>query len=321
MALGEFDLIARYFAKIGAARSDVQVGVGDDGAVLVPPPGHDLVAVVDTLVAGVHFPQGSPASSIGHRAVAVNLSDIAAMGATPSWALLALSLPSVDEDWLAQFAHGTGELLTQHAVSLVGGDTTTGPLTITVQLIGAVPRGQALRRTGARPGDAIVVSGTPGDAAAGLAIEQRRMQCAAPHAAELRQRFLYPTPRCALGVALRGIASACIDLSDGLGADLGKLCAASGRGGELELTTLPISAALAAAVDRDRARQLALTGGDDYELCFTVPPANFARLTQLAQRSATPLTRIGSIVERPGVTLRDGATVTQFSHRGFDHFG
>ena len=321
MALGEFDLIARYFAKLGAKRGDVELGVGDDGAVLVPPPGHDLVAVVDTLVAGVHFPQDSPASSIGHRAVAVNLSDIAAMGATPSWALLALTLPTTDEAWLEQFAYGAGELLTLHDVALVGGDTTAGPLTITVQLIGIVPQGRALRRSGAQPGDAIIVSGTPGDAAAGLAIEQQRLYCAAPHAETLRRRFLYPTPRCELGVSLRGVASACIDVSDGLAADLGKLCAASGCGGELELPTLPISPALAAAVDRDHARQLALTGGDDYELCFTVAPANFAQLAQLAQRSATPLTRIGSITERPGVTLRDGATVTQFSHRGFDHFG
>ena len=252
--------------------------------------------------------------------VAVNLSDLAAMGATPAWALLALTLPSADEAWLAEFALGAGASLQRFGVALVGGDTTAGPLTITAQLCGFVPRGTALRRDGARPGDAVIVSGTTGDAAFGLALEQDRHAGDSESARVLRQRFLYPTPRCELGIALRGIATACIDVSDGLAADLGKLCQASGCGAEIDLEALPLSAALQAVVERGHARESALNGGDDYELCFTVRPTEFARLADLAQHSATPLTRIGTVTERSGITLRDGAAVTQVSHRGFDHF-
>ena len=320
MALGEFDLIARYFANCGPQRTDVRVGVGDDGAVLAPPLGHDLIAVVDTLVEGRHFPPDSPPDSIGHRALAVNLSDLAAMGATPAWALLALTLPAANERWLEQFARGADRLLRRYGVALVGGDTTSGPLTITVQLLGFVPRGLALRRNGAQPGDVVMVSGTPGDAAAGLALEQAQLVAAEDVAVALRQRFLYPAPRVELGVALRSLASACIDVSDGLGADLGKLCTASGCGAELELSAMPLSGPLIAAVGRARALQLALAGGDDYELCFTVPPSAFSQLVELARVSSTPIARIGSVTERSGVLLRDGATVTQVSARGFDHF-
>src|SRR2546429_5891384 len=223
MPLSEFALIERYFRGCGAQRPDVLAGIGDDAALLTVAPDAELVAATDTLVAGVHFPHQSPPASIGHRALAVNLSDLAAMGARPAWALLALTLPDADEGWLAQFAAGFGALARAHEVALVGGDTTRGPLCVTVQLLGHVPRGEALRRCGGRAGDALFVSGTPGDAAAGLALEQGRLHASPEALAYLRERFLRPTPRIALGERLRRHASACIDVSDGLLGDAGKL--------------------------------------------------------------------------------------------------
>jgi len=316
MPLSEFALIDRYFRAVGV-RADVRTGVGDDGAVLAPPPGQDLVAVVDTLVEGVHFPAGSDAGSIGHRALAVNLSDVAAMGATPAWALLALTLPRADESWLAAFARGFADLARAHAVQLVGGDTTSGPLCITVQVLGFVPQGEALLRAGGRVGDSVFVTGAPGEAACGLALLQggESGRGAPPAVLEaLRRRFLFPQPRTDIGVRLRGIASACIDVSDGLAGDAGKLAGASGCGVELDLAKLPLSDALRACAGDDGAARHALTGGDDYELCFAVPPARLAALQGL------PCTAIGHLVEAPGVWLRRGHNVTGFSHSGFDHF-
>ena len=250
MPLGEFELIRRYFTSAGAARADVILGVGDDGAVLEPPQGQQLVVVADTLVEGTHFLPGSPPESIGHRALAVNLSDIAAMGATPAWALLALTLPHADEGWLEAFARGFGRLAQRHGVALVGGDTTSGSLSITVQVIGFAPAGTALRRDRAQPGDLLCVTGTPGDAAAGLAIERvagRDTTASSTAAARhLRERFLFPEPRLASGLLLRKFATACIDVSDGLLGDAGKLCSASGCGAVLQADQLPISAPLRA---------------------------------------------------------------------------
>jgi thiamine-monophosphate kinase len=321
MAQGEFELIGKYFAKLGAERPDVRIGVGDDGAVLQPPASRELVAVTDSLIEGVHFPVGSAAASVGHRAFAVNLSDIAAMGAEPAWALLALTLPRVDEEWLAQFSRAAGDLCRRHGVALVGGDTTRGPLAITVTIIGIVPIGVALERGGGQPGDAIFVTGSPGDAAAGLALEQSRLHVADSMSAQiLRDRFLFPTPRCDVGVALRGLASACIDVSDGLGGDLEKLCAASGCGAEVDAAALPISEPLAQAVGRELAREYALTGGDDYELLFTVPLARLGAMTHAIARGLGPVTRIGSLVAGNGVRVFARGGVMQFSGAGFDHF-
>jgi thiamine-monophosphate kinase len=320
MALSEFALIERYFRSCGMQRADVTLGVGDDAALLRVPEGSELVAAIDTLVAGVHFPHGSPPDSIGHRALAVNLSDLAAMGARPAWALLALTLPQPEEAWLGEFAAGLADLARAHKVALVGGDTTRGPLCITVQLLGHVPSGEALTRGAGRAGDVVFVSGTCGDAAAGLAIEQGRLDGPAESRAYLRERFLFPTPRVALGERLRGLASACIDVSDGLLADAGRLAAASQAGAELAWTDVPLSEPLRAMVGEEHARELALTGGDDYELCFAVPPQNVARLLAQLPPQEWRYTRIGALRAAPGAeVVRDG-TVMEFSHSGYEHF-
>ena len=325
MALSEFELIHRYFGGTrapgaGARREDVLLGVGDDGAILRPPPGHDLVAVADTIIEGMHFPVGSPPAAVGHRALAVNLSDVAAMGATPAWALLSLSLPQADEEWLQAFATGLGRLAQEHGVALVGGDTTGGALVVNVQLLGFVPTGSGLRRAGGTPGDWIFVSGTPGDAAAGLAIEMGTAGPGGLDEAWLRDRFLYPTPRVALGGLLRGLASACIDVSDGLVGDLGKLAAASGCGAELDVTRLPLSPALIRTLGAEQALERALSGGDDYELCFTVPDARLAEANARLAAQPTPVRCIGRLVSGSDVKLQRAGTVMDFSHTGFDHF-
>jgi thiamine-monophosphate kinase len=327
MPPSEFELIERYFSRLGAARADVALGVGDDAAVVEMPAGQLLVAAIDTLVEGVHFPRGSPPSSIGHRALAVNLSDLAAMGAEPAWALLALTMPEARADWLAAFAAGFEALARAHGVALIGGDTTSGPLTISVQVLGFAPQGAVLRRSGGRAGDAVYVSGWPGEAAEGLALE---LAGTAPvtaagavgddDARSLRLRFLFPAPRVALGRALRGAASACIDVSDGLLADAGKLARASGCGVELDAGLLPLSPALLARCGRARAIERALCGGDDYELCFTVPPERAAALEARLAAAGHLVRRIGVLTAGGTVVARDGGTVIEVSSRGFDHF-
>ncbi|TLY59114.1 MAG: thiamine-phosphate kinase [Gammaproteobacteria bacterium] len=320
MPLTEFELIERYFRDCGAARSDVIAGIGDDAALVAVPPDTELVVATDTLVAGVHFPQGSPAASIGHRALAVNLSDLAAMGARPAWALLALTIPRAEEAWLAEFAAGLAALARAHGVALVGGDTTRGPLTVTVQLLGTVPPGAALRRCGGRAGDALFVSGTPGDAAAGLALEERRLAAEPLALAYLRERFLRPTPRMALGERLRGHASACIDVSDGLLGDAGKLAQASQTGVEISFAAVPVSEPLVRAVGEEQARTLALTGGDDYELLFAVHPEKVSAMLADLPPERWGYTRIGALRAAPGAEVLREGTVMQFSHSGYQHF-
>jgi len=318
--LTEFELIERYFRDCGAARSDVIAGIGDDAALVAVPPDTELVVATDTLVAGVHFPEGSPAASIGHRALAVNLSDLAAMGARAAWALLALTIPRAEEAWLAEFAAGFAALARAHRVALVGGDTTRGPLTVTVQLLGTVPPGAALRRCGGRAGDALFVSGTPGDAAAGLALEERRLAAEPLALAYLRERFLWPTPRMALGERLRGHASACIDVSDGLLGDAGKLARASQTGVEISFAAVPVSEPLVRAVGEERARTLALTGGDDYELLFAVHPEKVSAMLADLPPERWGYTRIGALRAAPGAEVLREGTVMQFSHSGYQHF-
>ena len=324
MSLDESAVIERFFRHLGAVRTDVALGIGDDAALLRPRAGCELAQTTDALVENVHFLPGSPPRSLGHRALAVNLSDLAAMGATPAWALLSLTLPDIDEPWLGEFATGFGALAREHEVALVGGNLSRGPLTITVQLTGQVPQGSALRRSGAHPGEEIWVSGTLGDAARGRV--QAGVTGATGAAGDddqavwLRRRFEFPAPRVALGEALRGVATACIDLSDGLLVDLPRLAAASGCGAVLEVERLPVSESLR-AVAGEQAWQEALLGGEDYELCFTAPPGGAPALAAIASRSGVLLARCGQTRAEPGLELRRGGAVIQFSQLPFGHFG
>jgi thiamine-monophosphate kinase len=323
--LGEFELIRRFFMRpsaTSASQSGVSVGIGDDAAVLDLPAGNQLVAAVDTILEGRHFLPGTDPKSIGHRALAVNLSDMAAMGATPAWATLALSMPSVDTTWLQGFAAGLLDLADAHQVTLVGGDTTRGPLTVSVQILGVVPRGTALTRSGAQAGDLIVVTGSLGDAGAGLAYSTSMPATVPDEAARfLVARFEYPTPRVAMGIAARGIASAAMDLSDGIVGDLPKLAQASGLGAAVAIEKLPLSAALRAAATHAQARDWALCAGDDYELLFTVAASRYVALQAAAQRLNLTLSIIGEMRAAAGISwLFDGAAFAP-SSSGFDHFG
>jgi thiamine-monophosphate kinase len=322
---GEFELIERFFrrpAEEAVRRDDVILGIGDDAALMQVPAGMQLVAALDTLVEGRHFPAGTPAESLGHRALAVNLSDLAAMGAAPAWFLLSLTMPRASQHFLERMSQGLLNLAQQHSMALVGGDTTAGPLSVSVQALGLVEPGSALRRDSARPGDLLFVSGTTGDAAAGLALEQGSVPAAGLTSAQqnyLRQRFLYPTPRVALGRALRGLASACIDVSDGLAADAGKLAQASGCGAHIDAGLLPIAPALAAQAG-SLARQHALTGGDDYELCFTVPAARAGEIASRLEDVKCAVTCIGVIEASSGLRVTHAGAAVDFDLRGYDHF-
>jgi thiamine-monophosphate kinase len=289
----EFDLIQRHFSQYGAGPS-VALSVGDDCAILTLDPGEHLATSVDTLVEGVHFLPDTFPEDLGFRAVSVAASDLAAMGARPVGMTLALTLPEADDFWLNAFSQGVGQAVSAYELPLVGGDTTRGPLTITVQVFGAVPGGQALLRGGARVGDAVCVSGPLGDAAAGLALLRGEWR-ATPEAAEyLVDRYNRPRARLELGRALLGAATAAIDISDGLLQDAGHIAAASGVCLELETAALPVSSAVESIGDREKVLKWALSGGDDYELCFTLPPGE-----------AVPAncTRIGTVVEGDGVKI------------------
>lgn len=331
-SLSEFTLIHTHFARLGSVRGDVIRGVGDDCALLRVPPEQELAISIDTLVAGIHFLAETDPHGLGHKCLAVGLSDLAAMGAAPAWATLALTLPAADEAWLGAFAEGFGTLAQAHGVALVGGDTTHGPLSITVQVHGLVPAGRAIRRSGARPGDLVCVSGTLGDA--GLAL--RGLLAGDPVNGYLRARLERPTARVTLGLALRGLATAMIDISDGLAADLGHILeeSASGRGleadqigAELRLADLPLSPQVRDAITRTQDWSLPLAAGDDYELCFTLPPDQRDKLAALSRRLDCPLTAIGRILDKTegaapmGLTCRgpDGTSWTP-KYAGFNHF-
>ena len=323
--LGEFELIRRFFARDSGARSAVApgvvLGIGDDAAVLSLPPDTELIAAVDTIVVGRHFLQDADARSIGHRALAVNLSDMAAMGATPAWATLALTLPRADAHWLERFSAGLLELADEHGVALVGGDTTQGPLTVSVQILGHVPRGMALRRNTARDGDLLAVTGTLGDAGAGLAFAGGHPAgISSAAAAALIRRFDYPSPRVQFGLAARGIASAAMDLSDGLVGDLPKLAHASGLAARVAVERLPLSDAMRAAVSVSQAREWALAAGDDYELLLAVPAARLAGLEAAAARLNLTLTVVGELRAGSGVTWSLDGRDFQPASAGYDHF-
>jgi len=317
MTYSEFDLIQRFFTEQSIQRADVPLGIGDDAALLAAPPGHLLAVSVDTLIAGVHFPLDTAAQAVGYKSLAVNLSDLAAMGAEPAWVTLALSLPEPDEAWLTGFAQGFFELASEHGVQLVGGDTTRGPLSITVQVTGFVPQGQALMRNGAKPGDGIFLTGTVGDAGLGLRLYQQQLAASNDVAAKLIQRLEFPVPRIATGLALRGYASSAIDVSDGLAADLAHVLTASGVGADIRIDQLPLSAAYRSLASADD-WQAAVSAGDDYELCFTLPATQ--EVVTLAGLDCD-CTRIGEISASPGLRWRD-ANDRQLtvSNTGFDHF-
>jgi thiamine-monophosphate kinase len=316
--ISEFDVIDRYFTR-AAHDQDVLIGIGDDAAVINI---DGLAAItVDTLVAGVHFPQGMAANLVGYRVMAVNLSDLAAMGAEPRWCTLALTLPSSDETWLEGFARGFFELAERFGVSLVGGDLTRGPLTATVQLIGRVQEPRLLRRSGGNLGDDIYVTGTLGDSAGGMALLSERPDAQISAAARaLKERFYRPQPRVAEGLALRSLASAAIDISDGLLADLGHICAASGCGALIDVERVPLSAELLSLFPPQLVLAHALSGGDDYELCFTASPAHAQQIETAMESCGTRVRRIGQLVPGQEVLCRrDGEPFTPTA-RGYAHF-
>lgn len=312
----EFDLIELIRAR-AAGRPDVVLGIGDDAALLSVPPGHWLAVTQDTLNAGIHFPDDTAPADIGWKALAVNLSDLAAMGAAPAWCTLSLSLPEASSDWVGGFCGGFLDLAGTAGIALVGGDTTRGPLSISVTAHGLVPEGRALRRDGARVGDEVWVAGALGEAAAALALwREGRSEPA------LRAALDRPVPRVDAGIALRDLASACIDVSDGLLADLGHVLAASGVGAELRIADLPTSPALAAAFAGEARWALQLAGGDDYALCFTAPAERHAAVRAALAKAATPAACIGRVLP-----VADGLRILapDGSHwappeRGYQHF-
>lgn len=314
----EFELIARHFTR---TTPSARLGVGDDAALLAPRPGMELAVSTDMLLAGRHFLADDAPEQLGHKVLAVNLSDLAAMGAKPRWALLGLALPKADDDWLAAFSRGFFALADRYGVELIGGDTTRGPLGFCVTLLGEVEAGRALTRAGAQPGDDIWVSGELGGAALGLAHIQGDLQLMPEEAAACLMRLHTPQPRVALGRALLGVASASIDISDGLLADLGHILKRSGVAAEVDFQRLPAHPAVAARLSQPLAQRCLLAGGDDYELCFTAPPDRAEAVKAAARTAGVAVTRIGRIRAGKGLMLlgADGVPMP-IVERGYDHF-
>ncbi|MFV8978457.1 thiamine-phosphate kinase [Serratia fonticola] len=323
MACGEFDLIARYFDRFKSVRRDVQLGIGDDCALLTVPEKQLLAISTDTLVSGIHFLADIDPADLGYKALAVNLSDLAAMGADPAWLSLALTLPEVNEEWLKAFSDSLFEQMNYYGMQLIGGDTTRGPLSMTLTIHGHIPVGRALTRSGARIGDWIYVTGTLGDSAAGLAILQDRLQVSDRAAQEyLLARHLRPHPRVLQGQALRDLASSAIDISDGLISDLRHVLNASECGARIELDELPLSQTLTSNTDADQALRWALTGGEDYELCFTVPEINRGALEVALSHLGADYTCIGQIgPQSEGMKFYRDQQEVELPWRGYDHFG
>lgn len=321
--LSEFDIIRKFFSRAPRVGNRVSLGVGDDAALLTIAPGHELVAACDMMLVGRHFLADVEPAKLGHKCLAVNLSDMAAMGAVPRWCLLALALPAADETWLAEFARGFRDLADRYGVDLIGGDTTRGPYTACVQILGEVPAGSALRRDGARAGDDIWVSGTLGDAAIGLAHLRGELKLDARAAPYCLQRLETPQPRVVLGEALRELAHSAIDVSDGFAADLNHILNRSKVGAEIAFEQLPRSDALIRLNDvrPERVRDALLSGGDDYELCFTAAQSQRENLNELANKLGLRLSRVGQIIAGPGLKVRDahGRDIA-LPQTGFDHF-
>ncbi|HEY9098943.1 MAG TPA: thiamine-phosphate kinase [Thiobacillus sp.] len=314
----EFDLIAQYFTR---DTSDAVLGVGDDCALLAPSPGMQLAVSSDMLLEGRHFsPQDGPAG-IGHKSLAVNLSDLAAMGATPRWATLSIALPEINDAWLTAFARGFFRMADLHGIELVGGDTTRGALTISITVMGEVPPGQALRRDGAQAGDDIWVSGVIGSAAMALAYRQGRLFMEQIDAARVLPALYLPMPRVELGIALRRIAHSAIDISDGLLGDLGHILQRAQVGATLEFAALPTLPVVKNYLHEAVARECVLAGGDDYELCFTAPPSQRDAVLAAAAESDVTVTRIGRITAESGLTVMDAdGQAMSIERTGYDHF-
>ncbi len=313
MSIAEFDLIAKYFTR-PAQNTTTRLGVGDDCALLTVPQGYELAITTDTMVENVHFFAGADAESLGHKLLAVNLSDLASMGAKPIAITLALTLPDTNEAWLAAFAKGLLNLAARYQVDLIGGDTTQGPLTLTLQALGLIPTGKALKRSTAQPGDYIFMTGNLGDAGLGLKIAQGYI-CSHPTAAE--QRFNKPYPQIEAGLALVDSANACIDLSDGLAGDLGHILSQSQVGACLDWQALPLSAAVRAYIEETGDWAMPLMAGDDYELCFTASPA---QAEVLAAKGAFACTKIGIIEPALGLRLNKAGHIQPITVTGFEHF-
>lgn len=323
MQLSEFDIIQQFFQK-APLRSDVVLGIGDDCAILSPPPNENLLVSTDTLTQNIHFFSNANPFDLGYKAAAISLSDIAAMGGKPAWALLSLTLPTVEEKWLASFSEGLFSLLDLFEVTLVGGNTSKGPLSITTQILGFTQNSVALRRSGAKVGDAIYVTGTLGDSGLALQIQQNKIQkdfFANSDLTFINTRLNRPTPRITQGLALAGIATAAIDISDGLAADLQHLLSASGVGATVYTDQLPLSEVLAQHTQPPNSYQIALTAGEDYELCFTLPPSNMPLLERVSASFQCPITCIGKIEEEEGlrITLPDGQ-LFPLRKKGYQHF-
>jgi thiamine-monophosphate kinase len=316
--LSEFSLIQRYFTR---ATPGAVLGVGDDAALVRVGNGMELAISTDMLVSGTHFFPDADPYMLGHKALAVNISDMAAMGAQPRWATLALALPSEDDAWLERFSAGFFALADEFNVELIGGDTTQGPLNLSITIMGEVPQGKALRRDGAKPGDEIWVSGLVGDAALALAHMQGKVVLSDASFNAVVSTLHCPQPRVALGIALRDIARSAIDVSDGLLADLGHILERSGVAAEIQYFSLPVSVHLRPYLKNMLGKQCALAGGDDYELCFTAPVARHAELEKLAVQLDLPLTCIGKIVAGSGCIVQeeDGSEMT-IEETGYDHF-
>lgn len=318
MSMSEFDLIKRFFTR---ATPGALLGVGDDAALLRASDGNVLAVSCDMLVSGTHFFADADPYLLGHKTLAVNLSDMAAMGAIPRWATLAIALPSADEAWLDKFSAGFFALAQQHGVELIGGDTARGPLNLCVTIIGEVPATQALRRSGAQIGDEIWVSGSLGDAALALAHRRGLTVLSGVELAACERALHQPQPRIALGVALRGIANSAIDISDGLLADLGHILESSQVGAQVDLVSLPVSPGVRRHFSQPLGKQCALSGGDDYELCFTAPHRRRAELLGIAAKLGLPLTSIGEIVAGRECIVHDASgKPIKLEISGYDHF-
>jgi len=316
--MSEFNLIAKYFTR---PTPNADLGVGDDAALLRMRTGHQLAISVDMLVAGTHFFLDTPPYEIGWKSLAVNISDMAAMGATPKWATLAIALPEVDEPWLAEFSRGLFACADKFKVDLIGGDTTRGSLNICVQIMGEVPTNKALRRDGAKIDDDIWVSGKLGSAAMGLAYLQGKATLTSNVATDCLQALHMPTPQINLGLALRNIANSCIDVSDGLLADLGHILKASNLGATLNLDNIPCHDFLQGRLDDPVIRQYILAGGDDYELVFTAPKSQRNTIIQLSLQLNLALSLIGETTQKQGLQVLYKQQKINILKKGFDHFG